>query len=253
MAHRESLNDLIEKARASRLPTHVAIILDGNGRWARKRNLPREEGHVAGAQAVECLIQFIAKEVPLEYLTLFAFSAENWSRPAQEVNALMALLRQFALEKLLSMKDEGIRLRVLGDISRLPQATRDAVKTALDETKAGQGLNLTIALNYGGQQEILRACQRIARAIASGELSEDAVSRSVFEANLYTAGIPDPDLIIRTSGEERLSNFFLWQAAYAEFAFSETLWPDFTPEEFLRILIAYQARDRRFGGAVEGE
>lgn len=249
MGHGGTLIDRIEQVRVAGLPKHVALILDGNGRWARQRNLSRAEGHAAGARAVERMIHFVVNELHLEYLTLFAFSAENWSRPAQEVDALMTLLRQFALDKLLSLKDAGVRLRIAGDISRLPQETREAVETVLAQTSTGQGLNLTIALNYGGQQEILRACQRIARSVAAGELSEEDIDRSVFEANLYTVGIPDPDLIIRTSGEERLSNFLLWQAAYAEFSFPETLWPDFTPEDFLDILMAFQARDRRFGGS----
>jgi undecaprenyl diphosphate synthase len=246
------VNESIEQLKAAGLPTHVAIILDGNGRWAQQRNLSRAEGHVAGAKAVERLIRFAAKELELQYLTLFAFSAENWRRPKQEVDALMSLLKQFALEKLPDLKSSGIRLRVAGDIARLPQETREAVEYVIGETATGEGLNLTIALNYGSQQEILRACQRIVRAVASGELSEDDVTQESIIANLYTAGMPDPDLIIRTSGEQRLSNFLLWQAAYAELAFPETLWPDFTPEEFMRILEEFGMRERRFG-TVEGE
>lgn len=246
------MNDSIEQLKAAGLPVHVAIILDGNGRWAQRRNLSRAEGHVAGAKAVERLIRFAATELELQYLTLFAFSAENWRRPKQEVDALMSLLKQFALEKLPDLKSAGIRLRVAGDIARLPQDTREAVEYVIGETENGEGLNLTIALNYGSQQEILRACKRIVRAVASGELSEDDVTQESIMANLYTAGMPDPDLIIRTSGEQRLSNFLLWQAAYAELAFPETLWPDFTPEEFMKILEEFGERERRFG-TVEGE
>ena len=246
------MNDSIEQLKAAGLPVHVAIILDGNGRWAQRRNLSRAEGHVAGAKAVERLIRFAAKELELQYLTLFAFSAENWHRPKQEVDALMSLLKQFALEKLPDLKSAGIRLRVAGDIARLPQDTREAVEHVIAETENGEGLNLTIALNYGSQQEILRACKRIVRAVTSGELSEDDVNQESIMANLYTAGMPDPDLIIRTSGEQRLSNFLLWQAAYAELAFPETLWPDFTPEEFMKILEEFGMRERRFG-TVEGE
>ena len=246
------MNDSIEQLKAAGLPVHVAIILDGNGRWAQRRNLSRAEGHVAGAKAVERLIRFAAKELELQYLTLFAFSAENWHRPKQEVDALMSLLKQFALEKLPDLKSAGIRLRVAGDIARLPQDTREAVEYVIGETENGEGLNLTIALNYGSQQEILRACKRIVRAVTSGELSEDDVNQESIMANLYTAGMPDPDLIIRTSGEQRLSNFLLWQAAYAELAFPETLWPDFTPEEFMKILEEFGMRERRFG-TVEGE
>jgi len=246
------VNDSIEQLKSAGLPAHVAIILDGNGRWAQQRNLSRAEGHVAGAKAVERLIRFAAQELELQYLTLFAFSAENWRRPKQEVDALMSLLKQFALEKLPDLKSAGIRLRVAGDIARLPQETREAVEYVIGETATGEGLNLTIALNYGSQQEILRACKRIVRAVASGELSEDDVNQESIMANLYTEGMPDPDLIIRTSGEQRLSNFLLWQAAYAELAFPETLWPDFTPEEFMKILEEFGKRERRFG-TVEGE
>ena len=242
----------LDQLKAAGLPTHVAIILDGNGRWARQRNLPRAEGHVAGAKAVDRLIQFSARELQLQYLTLFAFSAENWRRPQQEVDALMALLKQFSLEKLPDLKRAGIRLRAAGELSRLPQDTREAVEYVMDETRSGEGLNLTIALNYGARQEIIRACQRIVRAVTAGELSEADITEASFEAELYTADIPDPDLIIRTSGEQRLSNFLLWQAGYAELAFPETLWPDFTPGEFTKILEEFQRRERRFG-AVEEE
>jgi len=246
------LSDSIEQLKAAGLPRHVAIILDGNGRWAQQRCLSRAEGHIAGAKAVERLIRFAGRELGLEYLTLFAFSAENWNRSKQEVDALMALLRQFALEKLPELQEAGIRVRIVGDLSCLPKDTREAVERVITETQDGNRLNLTIALNYGSQQEIVRACREIVRAVNSGELAESKIDRTTFAANLYTAGIPDPDLIIRTSGEQRLSNFLLWQAAYAEFAFPETLWPDFTPKEFMKILREYQTRDRRFG-AVEGE
>lgn len=245
------LSDSIEQLKAAGLPRHVAIILDGNGRWAQQRNLSRAEGHAAGARAVERLIRFAGEELELEYLTLFAFSAENWNRPSKEVDALMELLKQFALERLPDLRAAGIRLRIAGDLSRLPEETREAVEHVVAETQGGCKLNLTVALNYGSQQEIVRACREIVRAVASGELAESEIDRETFEANLYTAGIPDPDLIIRTSGERRLSNFLLWQAAYAEFAFPETFWPDFTPEEFMKILREYQIRDRRFG-QVEG-
>jgi len=245
------LSDSIEQLKAAGLPRHVAIILDGNGRWAQQRDLSRAEGHVAGAKAVESLIRFAVRELKLEYLTLFAFSAENWNRPRQEVDSLMILLKQFALDKLPELLEAEIRFRVAGDLSRLPKDTREAVEYVVRETRDGQGLALTVALNYGAQQEIVRACQQIAHAVTSGELAESEIDRAAFAANLYTAGIPDPDLIIRTSGEQRLSNFLLWQAAYAEFSFPETLWPDFTPEEFVKILKEYQTRDRKFG-AVEG-
>jgi undecaprenyl diphosphate synthase len=245
------VSDSIEQLRAGGLPRHVAIILDGNGRWAQRRGLSRIEGHAAGAQAVERLIRFVAEKLELEYLTLFAFSAENWNRPQVEVDALMVLLQQFALEKMVEMCDAGIRLHVAGDLSGLPDATRSAVEQVAAETRDGDGLHLTIALNYGSQQEIVRACRLLVQAVQSGAISEDEIDRSLLAARLYTAEIPDPDLVIRTSGEMRLSNFLLWQSAYAELAFTQTLWPDFTPEELVKILKEYQSRDRRFG-AVEG-
>lgn len=244
--------DRMEKVRARGLPTHVAVIMDGNGRWAKRCGLSRAEGHIEGAKAVERLIRFAAQELELDYLTLFAFSAENWDRPKAEVDALMALLKQFALDRMDEFRDAGIRLRVLGDLDGIPADTRDAVNLVIDATRHGSGLNLTIALNYGSQQELVCACRRIARAVHNGMLADEAIDRDVVAAHLYAPELPDPDLIIRTSGEQRLSNFLLWQSAYAELAFPATLWPDFTPDEFLAILEEYQLRDRRFG-KVEGE
>ena len=245
------MRDRIEDVKAGGLPTHVAIIMDGNGRWAKQRGLSRGEGHLAGARAVERLIRFAAEDLELEYLTLFAFSAENWDRPKAEVDALMALLRQFALDRMDEFRDANIRLRIIGDLEDIPGETCTAVQQAIETTRHGTGLNLTIALNYGARQEMVRACRRIARAVRDGMLTEDAIDRGVVAGNLYAPGLPEPDLIIRTSGERRLSNFLLWQSAYAELAFPETLWPDFTPDEFLAILKEYQSRDRRFG-KVEG-
>jgi undecaprenyl diphosphate synthase len=245
------VSDPIERLRAAGLPRHVAIVPDGNGRWAKRRGLTRPEGHAAGTQAAERLIRFAGEKLGLEYLSLYAFSAENWNRPQAEVDALMVLLRGFALDNVDEMRDAGIRLRVAGDLSDLPDATREAVEYAISETRTGDKLHLTIALNYGAQQEIVRACRSVVEAVVSGEISEDDIDRSLLAAHLYTAGIPDPDLVIRTSGEMRLSNFLLWQSAYAELAFTQTLWPDFTPKEFVEILREYQTRSRRFG-AVEG-
>jgi undecaprenyl diphosphate synthase len=231
---------------------HVAMIMDGNGRWAKRRGLSRWEGHVAGAHAVERLVRFLAEHAHVDHLTLFAFSCENWTRPQQEVDALMALLQQFASERLPELRDAGIRLRVIGDLAALPDGTRQAVETAVEQTAKGEALHLTLALNYGSRQEIARACRRIAQRVNSGEIALEAVDESLVEAHLDTRALPDPDLIIRTSGELRLSNFLLWQSAYSELAFSETMWPDFTPEEFLEILEEYRGRERRFGTVVEG-
>ncbi len=233
---------------------HVAIIMDGNGRWAKRRGLSRWEGHVAGAHALEQLVRFLAENVHVAHLTLFAFSCENWARPQQEVDALMALLRQFASERLAELCDAGIRLRVIGDLAALPDGTRQAVETAVSQTSQGVALHLTLALNYGSRQEIARACRSIAECVDSGEIAPETVDERLVEAHLDTHDLPDPDLIIRTSGELRLSNFLLWQSAYSELAFSKTMWPDFTPEEFLKILQEYRGRERRFGAVVvEGE
>jgi len=245
------VRERIEDVKAAGLPTHVAIIMDGNGRWAKRRGLSRGEGHLEGAKTVERLIRFAASDLGLEYLTLYAFSAENWDRPKAEVDALMALLRQFALDRLEEFRDAGIRLRVIGDLEMIPTETREAVEQVIEATQHGTGLNLTIALNYGAQQELVRACRRIARAVRDGELTEEAIDGRIVAANLYAPELPDPDLIIRTSGEQRLSNFLLWQSAYSELAFPKTLWPDFSPDEFLNILEEYPSRDRRFG-KVEG-
>ena len=245
------MRERIEDVKAAGLPTHVAIIMDGNGRWAKRRGLSRGEGHLEGAKTVERLIRFAASDLELEYLTLYAFSAENWDRPKAEVDALMALLRQFALDRLEEFRDAGIRLRVIGDLEMIPTETREAVEQVIEATQHGTGLNLTIALNYGAQQELVRACRRIARAVRDGELTEEAIDGHIVAANLYAPELPDPDLIIRTSGEQRLSNFLLWQSAYSELAFPKTLWPDFSPDEFLNILEEYPSRDRRFG-KVEG-
>ena len=245
------MRERIEDVKAAGLPTHVAIIMDGNGRWAKRRGLSRGEGHLEGAKTVERLIRFAASDLGLEYLTLYAFSAENWDRPKAEVDALMALLRQFALDRLEEFRDAGIRLRVIGDLEMIPTETREAVEQVIEATQHGTGLNLTIALNYGAQQELVRACRRIARAVRDGELTEEAIDGRIVAANLYAPELPDPDLIIRTSGEQRLSNFLLWQSAYSELAFPKTLWPDFSPDEFLNILEEYPSRDRRFG-KVEG-
>ena len=242
----------IEEAKARGLPHHVAIIMDGNGRWAKQRGLVRTAGHQAGAQAAERLIRFVGRQLGLKYLTLFAFSVENWNRPAAEVDFLMDLLEQFIAEKLQEFIGEGVRLCVSGDVKGLPVRVRETIARAIGETAKNDRLNLNIALNYGSRQEILGACQMIVRAVQLGELDLKMLDLEVFSKFLYTKDIPDPDLIIRTSGEMRLSNFLLWQAAYSELYFTDTLWPDFAPEELLSAIAAYQERDRRFGAVPEG-
>jgi len=245
------MEPLIERVKQAGLPQHVALIMDGNGRWAKARGLSRTAGHQAGAQAAERLIRFVRRELGLKYLTLYAFSTENWSRPKAEVDFLWDLLDRFIAEKLREFVEEGVRLTVLGDLSPLSPRLRVTVNEAIEKTKKNEKLFLNVALNYGSRQEILRACRLIAAAVREGRLDPDEIDGEAIKSSLYTAGIPDPDLIIRTSGELRLSNFLLWQAAYAELYFTPTLWPDFTPAELVKAIDAYQRRERRFG-AVEG-
>ena len=245
------MKTLVDQVKGAGLPRHVAVIMDGNGRWATARGLPRTAGHQAGAQAAEDLVRFSVEKLGLEYLTLYAFSAENWSRPETEVSYLMDLLKDFIEAKLEEFVDGGIRLRTIGDIAGLPNPVRDAVCRAVDRTADGTDLTLTIALNYGARQELAAAMTQMARDVASGALRPDAVNEAAVGQYLQTIDLPDPDVIVRTSGEMRLSNFLLWQAAYAELVFTETLWPDFTPAEFVRAIAEYQRRERRFG-SVEG-
>ncbi|MEE8194910.1 MAG: isoprenyl transferase [Candidatus Bipolaricaulota bacterium] len=242
----------IEEVKTRGLPHHVAIIMDGNGRWAKQRGLERTAGHQAGAQAAERLIRFAGRQLGLKYLTLFAFSVENWNRPPAEVDFLMDLLERFIAEKLEEFIGEGVRLCVSGDVKGLPVRVRETIARAIGETAKNDRLNLNIALNYGSRQEILDACQMIARAVQLGEFDLKMLDPEVFSKFLYTKDIPDPDLVIRTSGEMRLSNFLLWQAAYSELYFTDTLWPDFAPEELLDAIAVYQERDRRFGAVPEG-
>ena len=244
---------LIKLIRERGLPKHVAIIMDGNGRWAKQRDLPRTAGHQAGAQAAERLIRFIGRQLGVKYLTLYAFSTENWARPTGEVDFLMALLDQFISEKLAEFEREGVRVVVSGDLARLPNTLQYHVKNAVERTAENSTLVLNVALNYGSRQEIVRACHIIAEQAASGEIDPTKIDEQMIASLLYTAGIPDPDLIIRTSGEMRLSNFLLWQAAYTELYFTDTLWPDFGSDELLEAIAQYQERERRYGAVKEAE
>ncbi|HET7411773.1 MAG TPA: isoprenyl transferase [Pararhizobium sp.] len=232
-----------------RVPEHVAIIMDGNGRWARKRGLPRTMGHRQGVEAVREIVR-VAGEEGIKYLTLFAFSSENWSRPASEVHDLMGLLRLFVRRDLAELHRENVRVRVVGGRNDLEPDVLALLTEAEERTCDNTGLNLVIAFNYGGRDEITRAMRRIAERVASGELDPTSVDELTIGGYLDTAAIPDPDLIIRTSGEQRLSNFLLWQAAYSEFVFVPCLWPDFDRAAFLDALNQYGCRERRFG-AVE--
>jgi undecaprenyl diphosphate synthase len=218
---------------------HVAIIMDGNGRWAKKRFLPRVAGHRAGVEAVRKIVR-AAGDLGLEALTLYAFSSENWSRPDEEVSDLMGLMKRFIISDIDEFANAGVRLKIIGDLSRFDGEARDLIQGALDRTASNDRTTLAVALGYGGQDEIVRA----ARAAAA----EGAISAEAIERHLDTADLPPLDLLIRTSGEVRLSNFLLWQAAYAEMMFVETLWPDFTPDHLARALDDFARRDRRFGG-----
>lgn len=228
-------------------PRHVALIMDGNGRWAKARRLPRVAGHKAGADSVRSVVEG-APELGIDVLTLYAFSSENWKRPQDEVGYLFGLLKQYLLSEIAELDANEVELRFIGDWERLPGELVTLLRGALDRTAGNKGLKLVIALNYGSQDEILRAARRIAVDAAAGKIDPDAIDEAVFEAHLDTAGLPPPDLIVRTSGEMRLSNFLMWQAAYAEFVFTPTLWPDFDKHALAEACAAFRARDRRYGG-----
>jgi undecaprenyl diphosphate synthase len=233
-----------------RLPRHVAIIMDGNGRWAQRRGLSRVEGHKRGKDAVREVVE-ASQEIGLEYLTLYAFSTENWQRPASEVQALMSLLRHYLRAELHKLLKNNVRLLAIGDFSRLPAAVRQPLEEAIRLTQNNDGLTVTLAVSYGSREEIVAAMRMLATAVQEGRLAPHDINEHVLTKFLWTAGVPDPDLLIRTSGEFRLSNFLLWQLAYTEIYVTETLWPDFGRAEFFRALIDYQSRERRFGRTAE--
>lgn len=231
----------------SKLPRHIAIIMDGNGRWAKEHGLPRSEGHRAGIEAVKRAVRGCVK-FGVEYLTVYAFSTENWRRPSSEVSYLMQLLLQGFRKDLFELEKENIRVRIIGLQDRLPDKVTRAAREAMERTADNSGLKLQIALNYGSRAEIVSACRRVVEAVQAGSLRLDELNEDVFASFLFTQGVPDPDLIIRTGGECRLSNFLLWQAAYAEIWTTEVKWPDFTEETLLEALQYYAHRERRFGG-----
>jgi undecaprenyl diphosphate synthase len=230
-----------------RVPAHVAIIMDGNGRWASKRGLPRIAGHRAGAKAIEEAIAS-AIETGVRHLTIYSFSTENWRRGADEVAALMKLFVEVLRTKMPDLQEQDVRVRVIGRLEEMPTATAAAFRDAMAATESNATLDLVVALNYGGRSELADAARRIAAEVAAGTLEAGDVNEDTLAARLYTAGVPDPDLLVRTSGEMRLSNFLLWQIAYSEILVTEVLWPDFDRDEFLAALIDYQKRERRFGG-----
>ncbi|MGN7291311.1 isoprenyl transferase [Rhizobium sp. SAFR-030] len=229
------------------VPKHVAIIMDGNGRWASERGLPRSVGHSKGVEAVRRTVK-AAGDAGVDFLTLFAFSSENWSRPQSEVSDLMGLLRRFVRRDLAELHKSNVRIKIIGDRTDLRGDILPLLLEAEETTRNNTGLTLVIAFNYGSRDEIARAAFRLAREVEAGRLKADAITPELIGAHLDTAGIPDPDLIIRTSGEERLSNFLLWQAAYAEFVFLPQYWPDFGADAFNEALRIFASRDRRFGG-----
>ena len=224
------------------LPEHIAIIMDGNGRWAKKRSLPRTAGHIAGAKTFKNIARYCNK-IGLKYLTVYAFSTENWKRPKDEVEGIMNLLRDY-LKDAENFKDENIEVKFIGDLEPLADDIKELIKKDEDGSKDATGLNLNIAINYGGRDEITKAVKRI---VASGISPEDITEQTVSD-HLYTKGMPDPDFIIRPSGEYRLSNYLIWQSAYAEYWFSDILWPDFTPKHLEKAIDEYNHRNRRFGG-----
>ncbi len=232
------------------MPNHIAIIMDGNGRWAKKRLLNRINGHEKGADAVRTIVQ-AARKRNIQVLTLYAFSTENWQRPQPEISGLMLLLRRFLDAERKTLVDNEIRLNTIGQIDRLPTAVRDSLKAVMDATASNQKMVLNLALSYGSRAEIVETVQQIASKASTGVLDPAAITPETVADHLYTRGMPDVDLLIRTSGEMRISNFLLWQIAYAEIFFTPTLWPDFGEDEFVRILKDYQHRERRFG-AVPG-
>lgn len=234
------------------IPQHVAIILDGNGRWAKKKNMPRNYGHVQGSKNVETICEE-AYKLGVKYLTVYAFSTENWKRPKSEVDALMKLLRNYLKDCIKRANQHRMRVRVLGDKSALAPDIQESIAKLEENSKDNDGLNFQIAINYGSRDEMIRAMRRLSDDCVSGKLSSSDIDETVFETYLDTRGIPDPDLLIRTSGEQRLSNYLLWQLAYSEFYFTDVLWPDFTKEDLIKAIEYYNGRDRRFGGVTEGE
>lgn len=230
-----------------RIPNHVAIIMDGNGRWAKKRMMPRNLGHVQGSKNVEKICE-AADKLGVEYLTVYAFSTENWSRPQDEVDAIMKLLKSYLKDCIKTSKKNNMRVRVLGDISRLSQEMQQSIRELEEESKSNTGLNFQVALNYGSRDEMLRAMKKLLADYDNHKFTIEEFDEAKFENYLDTKGIPDPDLLIRTSGEQRLSNYLLWQLAYTEFYFTDVLWPDFNKNEFMKAIEYYNNRDRRYGG-----
>ena len=241
------MGNLFKKTPPAAPPQHIAIIMDGNGRWAKKRGLPRTAGHAAGAETFRRIATY-CRSIGVKYLTVYAFSTENWKRSREEVECIMALFEKYLHEAIDEMEQDHIRLKVLGDLSRISPELRALIERTAEISTHYDGFQANVCINYGGRDEIVHAARRFAAQCAAGEKKPEELTEEAFGGLLYTAGIPDPELIIRPSGEERVSNFLLWQSAYAEYYFTDVLWPDFDERELDRAIAAYQKRDRRFGG-----
>jgi len=243
--------DFLQQVRAGgEIPKHVAIIMDGNGRWARQRGLPRHAGHREGMKSVREALEGCI-EAGIEILTLFAFSTENWNRPPREISALMGLLELYARKEKAELVNQGVRVRILGELERLSSRTRRAVNGIMDATSGGETLRLNLMISYSGRKEILHAVRTLAQDVARGSRSIDDIDDETFQGALFTRGLPDPDLLVRTSGELRISNFMLWQLAYTEIHITPVLWPDFTRQTLFAAILDYQNRERRFGRVTE--
>ncbi|MGB3571921.1 MAG: isoprenyl transferase [Phormidesmis sp.] len=242
---------LPEDLDLGRMPSHVAVIMDGNGRWAKRRGLPRIMGHRKGVEMLKKLLR-CCRDWGIDALTAYAFSTENWGRPTREVDFLMTLFERVLRQELKEMMEEDVRIEFVGNLAALPETLQQEIDRAVTMTRANQGIRFSVATNYGGRQEILQACRAIASQVKAGSLQPEDIDESLFSRHLYTSDISDPDLLIRTSGEMRISNFLLWQLAYSEFYITDTLWPDFDTAEFHQAMKAFQKRDRRFGKVKEG-
>ena len=240
------INNLSTQIDRAKLPSHVAVIMDGNGRWAKQRGLPRIEGHRRGASTLKEMLRY-CKNIGIKTLTAYAFSTENWGRPTGEVNFLMSLFERLLQKELREMEAEEVCINFIGDLTPLPPSLQQEMQRSMERTKNNQGVYFNVAINYGSRHEMINACQQIAQKVQQGELTAAEIDDRTISDHLYTAASPDPDLLIRTSGEMRLSNFMLWQLAYTEIYVTDTLWPDFNSDQFDRAIVSFQSRDRRFG------
>jgi undecaprenyl diphosphate synthase len=246
MTAKQLLQEIPSDLLRERMPRHVAVIMDGNGRWAKRRSMPRIMGHRKGVDVLKDLLR-CCRDWKIEALTAYAFSTENWGRPAEEVEFLMTLFERVLRKELREMMSENVQIRFVGNLEVLPNSLREEIDRAVSMTSGNTGIKFTVATNYGGRQEIVQACRSIAAAVQQGSIELEDIDESIFERHLYTNGICDPDLLIRTSGEMRISNFLLWQMAYAEIYVTDTMWPDFDRTQFHSALRDYQSRERRFG------